>query len=55
MQFVTDYMKAIDIIALAALVVIATASFYRRAGSIWLLFAAIVVAIWGASRLFGRF
>jgi hypothetical protein len=54
MQFVSDYMKAIDFIALAALVVIAAASLYR-AGTIWLLIAAIVVAIWGGSRLFGLF
>jgi hypothetical protein len=47
-------MKAIDFMALAALVVIAAASFYRR-GTIWLLIAAIVVAIWGAIRLFGLF
>jgi len=53
-QFVSDYMKAIDFIALAALVIIAAASFYRR-GTIWLLIAAIVVAIWGASRLLGLF
>ena len=52
MQFVSDYLKGIDLIALAALVAIAAASLYRR-GSIWLLIAAIVVAIWGASRLFG--
>jgi hypothetical protein len=37
--------------ALAALVVIAGASLYR-AGTVWLLIAAIVVAIWGGSRLF---
>jgi len=54
MQFVTDYLKAIDFVALAALVIIAAASFYRR-GTIWLLIAAIVLAIWGASRLFGLF
>ena len=54
MQFVSDYMKAIDFIALAALVVIAVVSVYRR-GSIWLLIAAIVIAIWGANRLFGLF
>jgi len=52
MRFVTDYLKTIDFIALAALVIIAGASIYRR-GTIWLLIAAIVVAIWGASRLFG--
>jgi hypothetical protein len=54
MQFVSDYMKAIDFVALAALVVIAGASLYR-AGTVWLLIAAIVVAIWGGSRLFGLF
>jgi len=42
MQFVSDYMKAIDFIALAALVVIAVASLYR-AGTVWLLIAAIVL------------
>jgi hypothetical protein len=54
MQFVSDYMKAIDFIALAALVVIGVVSFYRQ-GSILLLVAAIVVAIWGAGRVFGLF
>jgi hypothetical protein len=54
MQFVSDYIKAIDFIALAALVVIAAASLYRG-GTIWLLVAAIVVAIWGATRLFDFF
>jgi hypothetical protein len=54
MQFVSDYMKAIDFIALAALVVLAVASIYRG-GTVWLLVAAIVVASWGASRLFGVF
>jgi hypothetical protein len=49
MQFVSDYMKAIDFVALAALVVIAAASF-SRGGTIWLLVAVVVVAIWGASR-----
>ena len=54
MQFVSDYIKAIDFIALAALVVIAAASLYRG-GTIWLLVAAIVAAIWGATRLFDFF
>jgi hypothetical protein len=52
MQFVSDYMKGIDLIALAALVAIAVASLYRR-GSIWLLIAAIAIAIWGTNRFFG--
>ena len=54
MQFVADYLKAIDFIALAALVVIGAAAFYRQ-GTIWFLIAAVVVAVWGASRLFGLF
>src|SRR5262249_18069361 len=54
MQFVSDYMKAIDFVTLTALVVIGAASF-SRGGTIWLLVAAVVVAIWGASRLFGFF
>jgi hypothetical protein len=54
MQFVSDYMKAIDFVTLAALVVIAAASF-SRGETIWLLVAAVVVAIWGASRLLGFF
>ena len=54
MQFVSDYLKAIDVVALVALVLIAAAAFYRQ-GSIWLLIAAVVVAVWGASRLFGLF
>jgi hypothetical protein len=55
MKFVSDYMKAIDFIALAALVVIAAAASLYRGETVWLLIAAIVVAIWGASRLFGLF
>jgi hypothetical protein len=57
MQFVADYLKAIDFIALAALVVIGAAAFYGREtqGTIWFLIAAVIVAIWGASRLFGLF
>ncbi len=54
MQFFNDYMKAIDLIALVAVVGIAAASF-SRSGSVALLVAAIVIAIWGASRIFGVF
>jgi len=51
-QFINDYLKAIDLLALAAVVGIAVASF-SRTKSLGLLGAAIVVAIWAASRLFG--
>ena len=54
MQFVSDYLKTIDVVALVALVLIAAASFYRQ-GTIWLLIAAVVIAVWGASRIFGLF
>ena len=53
-QFISDYLKAIDLIALVAVVGIAAASFIRS-GSVALLIAALVVAIWGASRIFGIF
>jgi hypothetical protein len=54
MNFIVDYMKAIDFLALGALVVIAGAAYYRS-GSFWLLLAAVVMAAWGASRIFGLF
>ena len=54
MQFVYDYMRAIDFAALAALIAIGVASLYRR-GTVWLLIAAIVIAIWGTSRIFPIF
>jgi hypothetical protein len=54
MQFVSDYLKAINVVALAALVLIAAASVLRQ-GTIWLLIAAVVIAVWGASRIFGLF
>jgi hypothetical protein len=45
-------MKVIDLIALAGVVVIAVVSFYRR-DTMWLLIAAIAIAIWGTNRFFG--
>ena len=42
MQFVSDYMKGIDLIALAALVASAVSLHCIVRGSIWLLVAAIV-------------
>lgn len=52
MQFINDYLKAIDVLALVAVVGIAVASF-SRIGSAALLCGAAVVAIWGAIRVFG--
>ena len=54
MQFINDYLKAIDLIALVAVVGIAAATFIRS-GFVALLIAAVVIAIWGASRIFGIF
>jgi hypothetical protein len=54
MNFIADYMKAIDIIALVAIVAIGAALLYRT-GVVWLLGTAIVLAVWCASRIFGWF
>jgi hypothetical protein len=48
----SDYLKAIDLLALVAVVGIAVASF-SRTGFAALLCGAVVVAIWGAIRVFG--
>ena len=52
MSFIAEYMKAIDILALLAVVAIGAASLYRT-GVVWLLGTAIVLAVWTASRIFG--
>ncbi len=52
MQFINDYMKAIDLLALVAVVGIGAATF-SRTGFVALLCAAVVIAIWGATRIFG--
>jgi hypothetical protein len=52
MNFIAEYMKAIDLLALVAVVAIGAASF-SRTGVVWLLGTALVVAVWGASRIFG--
>jgi hypothetical protein len=54
MNFIADYMKAIDILALVAVVAIGAASLYRT-GVVWLLGMAIVLAVWAGSRMFGWF
>jgi hypothetical protein len=51
-RFVVDYFKAVDALALAALVAIACAAFFRN-GSWWLLIAALLIVAWGALRTFG--
>ena len=54
MQFLNDYMKAIDLIALVSVIGIAAVA-VSRSGFIPLLVAAVVIAIWGANRIFGIF
>jgi hypothetical protein len=45
-EFLSDYTKAIDVLALVAVIGIAAASF-SRTGFVGLLCAAVVIAIWG--------
>ena len=51
-QFLLDYFKAIDLLALAALAALACAALFRS-GSIWLFISGILVAVWGALRVLG--
>jgi len=52
MNFFIEYFKLIDLLALAALAVLACAALVRN-GSVWLFVAGILVAIWGAMRVMG--
>jgi hypothetical protein len=54
MQFLTDYFRAIDALAIGAVVVLVAAAFIRKE-SIWMGLLVLVVALWAASRLFGLF
>ena len=51
-EFLSDYLKSIDVLALVAVIGIAAASF-SRTNVVGLLCAAVVMAIWGVSRIFG--
>jgi len=52
MNFMLDYVKAIDVIAVIACVALAIAAFVRRE-NVWLGILAAVVIIWAATRLSG--
>jgi hypothetical protein len=52
LQFLSDYMKAIDLLALVAVIGIGAAAL-SRTGFVPILCAAVVTAIWGATRIFG--
>jgi hypothetical protein len=49
MNFIIEYFKLIDLLALAALAALACAALVRN-GSVWLFVAIILVAVWGAVR-----
>jgi hypothetical protein len=52
MNFLVEYFKLIDLLALAALAALACAALVRTR-SVWLFVAGILVAIWGAMRTMG--
>ena len=52
MDFIVEYFKLIDLLALAALAALACAALIEK-GSVWLFVAGILVAIWGAVRVMG--
>jgi len=52
MDFIVEYFKLIDLLALAALAALACAALVRS-GSVWLFVAGILVAVWGAVRVLG--
>jgi hypothetical protein len=54
MEFITDYLKAIDMLAILAVVILVFAAFYRKE-NFWFGFLAVVVVVWAAQRLFGLF
>jgi hypothetical protein len=54
MQFLTDYFRAIDALAIGAVVVLVAAAFLRKE-SIWMGLLVLVVVLWAASRVFGLF
>lgn len=54
MDFLSDYFRAIDVIALVAVIALAVAAFVRSE-SLWMGLLLVVVALWAASRVFGLF
>ena len=52
MNFIVEYLKLIDLLALTALAALACAALVRN-GSVWLFVAGTLVAIWGAARVMG--
>ena len=54
MEFVTAYLKAIDLIAILAAVILVFVAFYRKE-NFWFGLLAVAVVIWAAQRIFGLF
>jgi len=54
MEFVTDYLKAIDLIAIIAVVILVAVAFYRKE-NFWFAILLVAVIIWAAQRIFGLF
>jgi hypothetical protein len=52
MNVLVEYLKLIDLLALAAVAALACAALVRNR-SVWLFVAGILVAIWGAMRIMG--
>ena len=51
-QFLSDYLKAIDILALVALVALAGVAIYRQ-GNLFIAVLGVLAIIWAACRMFG--
>lgn len=54
MEFVTDYLKAIDLIAIAAVVILVAVAFFRKE-NFWFGLMLIAVLVWAAERFYGLF
>ena len=52
MNYLVEYFRLIDLLALAALAALAYAALVRN-GTVWLSLAGIPVSIWGAMRVIG--
>jgi hypothetical protein len=54
MDFVTAYLEAIDLIAIAAVVILVAVAFYRKE-NFWFGLLFFAVLLWAARRVFGLF
>ena len=54
MEFVTAYLKMIDLLAIIAVLILVAVAFYRKE-NFWFGLLVVAVAIWAAQRIFGLF